>query len=58
LCFWRESPKFTNNPGGAGNSELVSFTLDSEGVTETIQDRATGTSSVIRADYLAACDGA
>jgi putative polyketide hydroxylase len=39
-------------------TELVSFTQDGQGVTATITDRATGTSSVIRADYLAACDGA
>jgi putative polyketide hydroxylase len=40
------------------NTELVSFTQDAQGVTTTIRDQATGTSSVIRADYLAACDGA
>jgi putative polyketide hydroxylase len=40
------------------NTELVSFTQDDQGVTATIRDLATGTSSVIRADYLAACDGA
>jgi putative polyketide hydroxylase len=40
------------------HTELVSFTQDSEGVTATIRDRATGTSSVLHADYLAACDGA
>jgi putative polyketide hydroxylase len=39
-------------------TELASFTQDGHGVTATITDRATGTSSVIRADYLAACDGA
>jgi putative polyketide hydroxylase len=40
------------------NTELVSFTQDEQGVTATIGDRTTGTSSVVRADYLAACDGA
>jgi putative polyketide hydroxylase len=40
------------------NTELVSFTQDAQGVTATIADRATGTWSVVRADYLAACDGA
>lgn len=40
------------------HTELVSFTQDSEGVIATIRDRATGTSSVLHADYLAACDGA
>jgi len=39
------------------NSELVSFTQDSQGVSATIRDCATGTSSVLHADYLAACDG-
>jgi putative polyketide hydroxylase len=40
------------------NTELISFTQDEQGVTATIEDRTTGTSSVVRADYLAACDGA
>ncbi len=40
------------------HTELVSFTQDSQGVTATIRDRTTGTSSVLHADYLAACDGA
>ena len=40
------------------NTELVSFTQDEQGVTATMMDRATGTSSVMHADYLAACDGA
>jgi putative polyketide hydroxylase len=40
------------------NTELVSFTQDAQGVTATVRDRATGTASVIRAHYLAACDGA
>ena len=40
------------------NTELVSFTQDEHGVIATIRDRATGTSSLVRADYLAACDGA
>jgi putative polyketide hydroxylase len=40
------------------NTELVSFTQGEQGVTATIRDRTTGTSSVIRSDYLAACDGA
>jgi len=40
------------------NTELVSFTQDSEGVNATITDRATGTASVLQADYLLAADGA
>jgi putative polyketide hydroxylase len=40
------------------NTELVSFTQDEQGVTATVRDRATGSPSVRRADYLAACDGA
>jgi putative polyketide hydroxylase len=40
------------------NTELVSFTQDSEGVSATITDRATDTASAIRADYLLAADGA
>jgi putative polyketide hydroxylase len=40
------------------NTELVSFTQDGRRVTATIRNRSTGTSSLIRADYLAACDGA
>jgi 2-polyprenyl-6-methoxyphenol hydroxylase-like FAD-dependent oxidoreductase len=40
------------------NTELVSFTQDAEGVSATIRDRATGASSEVRAEYLAACDGA
>jgi 2-polyprenyl-6-methoxyphenol hydroxylase-like FAD-dependent oxidoreductase len=40
------------------NTELISFTQDSQGVSATILDRATGTSSTIQADYLIACDGA
>ncbi len=40
------------------NTELASFTQDAEGVTATIVDRKTGTTSVVQADYLAACDGA
>jgi putative polyketide hydroxylase len=40
------------------NTELVSFTRDSEGVSATITDRPTGTTSVLRADYLLAADGA
>jgi putative polyketide hydroxylase len=40
------------------NTELVSFTQDSQGVSATIMDRATGTSSIMQADYLVACDGA
>jgi putative polyketide hydroxylase len=39
-------------------TELVSFAQDGQGVTATIRDRTTGASSVVRADYLAACDGA
>jgi putative polyketide hydroxylase len=40
------------------NTELVSFTQDGRRVTATIRNRSTGTSSLIHADYLAACDGA
>ena len=40
------------------NTELVSFTQDGRRVTATIRNRSTGASSVIYADYLAACDGA
>jgi putative polyketide hydroxylase len=40
------------------NTELVSFIQDQHGVTAVIKDHARGTSSHIRADYLAACDGA
>jgi putative polyketide hydroxylase len=40
------------------NTELVSFTQDELGIAATIRDRATGNSTIFRADYLAACDGA
>ena len=40
------------------DTELVSFTQDVQGVTATVRNLAIGTLSVIRADYLAACDGA
>jgi 2-polyprenyl-6-methoxyphenol hydroxylase-like FAD-dependent oxidoreductase len=40
------------------NHELASFTQDGEGVTATIIDHATGSSSVMRADYLIGADGA
>jgi len=40
------------------NTELTSFNPDSEGVSATITDRATGTLSVLQADYLLAADGA
>jgi putative polyketide hydroxylase len=40
------------------NSELVSFTQDSEGVTAAIMDHATGTSSIMQVDYLIGADGA
>ncbi len=40
------------------NTELVSFTQDSEGVSATITDRATGTTCVLQAAYLLAADGA
>jgi putative polyketide hydroxylase len=40
------------------NTELVSFTQDSEGVSAIIIDRATGTTSVLQAAYLLAADGA
>jgi 2-polyprenyl-6-methoxyphenol hydroxylase-like FAD-dependent oxidoreductase len=40
------------------DTELVSFTQDRTRVSATISDRATGTASVIEADYLLAADGA
>jgi putative polyketide hydroxylase len=40
------------------NTELVSFTQDRRRVTATIRNRSTGTSHLVRADYLVACDGA
>jgi putative polyketide hydroxylase len=40
------------------NTELVSFTQDSQGVSATVRDRATGISSVLHADYLLGADGA
>src|SRR5215471_6270201 len=40
------------------NTELTAFTQDAAGVSTTIRDRATGTVSVIQADYLLAADGA
>jgi putative polyketide hydroxylase len=40
------------------NTELISFTQDAEGVSASILDRATGTSSVLHADYLLGADGA
>jgi putative polyketide hydroxylase len=40
------------------NTELSSFTQNAEGVSATITDRATGTASVLQADYLLAADGA
>ena len=40
------------------NTELASFTQDAEGITATIMDYATGTSSVMKADYLIGADGA
>jgi putative polyketide hydroxylase len=40
------------------NTELVSFTQDRRRVTATIRNGSTGTSYLVRADYLAACDGA
>jgi putative polyketide hydroxylase len=40
------------------DTELVSFTQDPTRVSATISDRATGTASVIEADYLLAADGA
>jgi putative polyketide hydroxylase len=40
------------------NTEVASFTQDEHGVIATIQNHKNGSSSVIRADYLAACDGA
>jgi putative polyketide hydroxylase len=39
------------------NTELVSFTQDGQGVNATIR-RVAGNSTILRADYLAACDGA
>jgi 2-polyprenyl-6-methoxyphenol hydroxylase-like FAD-dependent oxidoreductase len=40
------------------NTELVCFTQDSEGVSATIRNRATESTSQIHADYLLAADGA
>jgi putative polyketide hydroxylase len=40
------------------DTELVSCSQDGRRVTATIRNRSTGSSSVIYADYLAACDGA
>jgi 2-polyprenyl-6-methoxyphenol hydroxylase-like FAD-dependent oxidoreductase len=40
------------------NTELISFTQESGRVSATIRDRATGTASVLQADYLLAADGA
>ena len=39
-------------------TRLVSFTQDDAGVAATLEEVASGRSSVVRADYLAACDGA
>src|SRR5581483_2582048 len=38
--------------------ELISFIQDEDGVTATIQNRATGEVSEVRSDYLIAADGA
>jgi putative polyketide hydroxylase len=40
------------------NTELDAFSQDDQGVTATVNDRATGRSSVIQADYLVGADGA
>jgi putative polyketide hydroxylase len=40
------------------NTELTSFTQDSQRVRATITDRSTGTACVLQADYLLAADGA
>src|SRR5215469_9953532 len=40
------------------NTELVSFTQNSQSVRAIIRDRATGASSVVRANYLLGADGA
>jgi 2-polyprenyl-6-methoxyphenol hydroxylase-like FAD-dependent oxidoreductase len=40
------------------NTELVSFTQDSQGVSATIKDRGTGATSVVQANYLLGADGA
>lgn len=40
------------------DTELISFTHDSQGVSAIIKDRATGTSSAVQANYLIAADGA
>jgi 2-polyprenyl-6-methoxyphenol hydroxylase-like FAD-dependent oxidoreductase len=39
-------------------TRFVSFTQDDSGVTATLQDIATGSSSEVRAEYLVGCDGA
>jgi putative polyketide hydroxylase len=38
--------------------EMAGFVQDDHGVTLTLHDRATGAASELRAEYLAACDGA
>lgn len=40
------------------DTELVSFTQDATAVTATLQERTTGRSYMVRADYLVAADGA
>lgn len=40
------------------NTELISFTQDSQGVTATIKDRGTGACTVVQASYLVGADGA
>jgi 2-polyprenyl-6-methoxyphenol hydroxylase-like FAD-dependent oxidoreductase len=40
------------------STDLVSFMHDDAEVTATLEERATGRSYAVRADYLAACDGA
>ncbi len=39
-------------------TELVSFTQDEQGVTASLKERASGSVSVVRSDYLVAADGA
>lgn len=39
------------------NTELLDLEQDADGVTATVRDKATGTSSQVRARYVLACDG-
>jgi 2,4-dichlorophenol 6-monooxygenase len=39
------------------NTEVVDLEQDTDGVTATVRDKATGTNSLVRARYVLACDG-